>query len=481
MVASAFPSKTTPFGHQADELEAHGVDPSRGLFWEQGCGKTKPVIDTTAALYRSGQVDALLVIAPNGVHANWVSDEIPTHMDPEVAPYVRAHIWYSTNTKKHANSFEGTLKHRGLAVLVMSYDSIRTDKGQAAWKKFLKDRKCMYVLDEAHYIKSPGAKVSKRVLGSKVAAPFKRVLTGTPVDNSPFDLYNQLRFLDPTCWHEFGIQTFAAFKQYFGIWETISYDGGAFPKCIAYRNLDKLNRKLAELGSRVTKDEVLDLPPKLYSKRYVELTPLQRRLYNELKEQCYVETAAGELTANIAIVRLLRFQQIICGYLPKSDDEDELVDLEGPNPRLNLLEECVTDLPHQAIIWARFQRDIDLITKRLVNRSVGIDGRVTGPARADQVQRFKDGDVQFLVANPAALGTGYTFTMAKTVIYYNNSFKLGHRLQSEDRAHRIGQDNQVNYIDLVASNTVDTRIVNALRKKQDVAAMITGDDLREWI
>lgn len=478
-----FLSKTKPFDHQRAELTEHGLDLSRGLFWEQGCGKTKPVVDTTAQLFRDGEIDGLLVIAPNGVHANWVSDEIPMHMDPEVLKHVRCHIWYSTNTKKHANSFEGTLYHKGLAVLVMSYDAIRTEKGKTAWKRFLEQRRCLYALDEAHYIKSPGAKTSKRILGSKVAAKYKRVLTGTPVDNSPFDLYNQLRFLDPDIWREFGVRTFSAFKQYFGIWETISYDGGAFPKCIAYRNLDKLHAKLHEVGSRVTKDQVLDLPPKLYSKRYVDLTPLQRRLYNELKEQCYVETASGEITANIAIVRLLRFQQIICGYLPKSDDEDDLEDLPGPNPRLNLCAEVVSDLPHQAIIWARFQRDIDLISghKDLKGRCVAIDGRVTGPARAEAVERFKSGEDQFLVSNPAALGTGYTFTMAKTVVYYNNSFKLGHRLQSEDRAHRIGQENQVNYIDLVASNTVDTRIVNALRTKQNVATMITGDTLREWI
>jgi len=480
---TAYLSKTDPFDHQRSELADHGLDASRGLFWEQGTGKTKPVIDTTAKLYRDAKIDGLLVIAPNGVHANWVSDEIPTHMDPEVLRFVRSHIWYSTTTKKHQRSFDDTLKHSGLAVLVMSYDAVRTPRGKVAWKKFLNDRKCMYVLDESHFIKNPGAKTSKRVMGSIAAAPFKRILTGTPIDNNPFDLYNQLRFLDPEIWYEYGIRTFAAFKQYFGIWESITFDGGTFPKCIAYKNLNKLHAKLHQVGSRVTKDEALDLPPKLYSKRYVELTPLQRRLYNELKEQCYVETATGEVTASIAIVRLLRFQQIICGYLPKSDDDEDLEDLPGINPRLNLAVETVEDLPHQAIIWARFQRDIDLLSqhKSLAKRCVAIDGRVTGQDRAEQKARFTSGEAQFLITSAAAMGTGHTLNMAKTVVYYNNTFKLGHRLQSEDRCHRIGQTNPVNYIDLVARNTVDVRIVDALRRKQSVATTITGDTLKEWI
>lgn len=485
MPVVGYPSKTEAFEHQANELLKHGGDAARGYFWEPGCGKTKPIIDETAAMYDGGEIDGLLVLAPNGVHRNWVSDEIPTHMNLAVEDRTRCHIWYSKNTKQHRDSFEATLKHKGLAVLVMSYHAILTERGKKAWQTFLRERKCAYVLDESHRVKNPGAKWSRRIIGTHTESVVRRVLSGTPVSNSPFDLFNQLKFLNPRIWDDLGVRTFAAFKQYFGVWETWQTgDGRQFPKCLAFRNLPLLQEKLLSVGSRITKDSVLDLPEKLYTKRYVELTPQQRRLYQQLKDDCAIELATGEVTANLAIVRLLRFQQVVCGYLPKSDDQvDELVSIEGGNPRLKLLAETLEDIPHQFIVWARFKQDLKLIKEHpsIGNKVVVVSGDVSGPERGEVLDRFKRGEVQGLVATPGSVGIGFTFTCAKTVIYYSNSFKLEERQQSEDRAHRIGQDSKVNYIDLVAEGTVDERIVNSLRMKVNVASQVTGDTLKDWI
>lgn len=475
--------KTTPFEHQRQDFEAHCHDRAWGRWWEQGTGKTKPTIDEAAHLYERGLINGLVVIAPNGVHRNWVSDEIPAHMPDRVLSNTRCHIWYSTDTKKHQESFEATINHAGLAVLVMSYNAVWTERGCKAWKAFLKKRRCLYVLDECQRIKNPGAKWSKRIVGSHVGAPYLRVLSGTPIANAPFDAYNILKFLDAGVWKKYGITTFSAFKQYFGIWETWNTaDGRSFPHCVAYRNLDLLKREMAALGSRVVKDEVLDLPPKLYSKRYYELTGEQRRLYKELRDDCVASMDSGDLTAMLAIVRLLRCQQLVCGYLPASDDNPTLVDLPGGNPRITLLGEICEDLPHKAIIWARFQRDIDLIQRRLGDACVFVDGRVSGEARGRAIDRFQKGDKQFLAANPAAIGTGVTLHAARTVIYYSNSFSYEQRIQSEDRAHRIGQEHPVNYIDILAADVpIDKRIVEALRKKLDVASTVTGDNLKDWI
>lgn len=475
--------KTKPFNHQHEEFTRHGADPARGLFWECGTGKTKPILDSVAYLFETKQIDGLVVIAPNGVHRNWVSDEMPTHLPGRVAKRTRAHVWYSNNTKAHQQSFNSTLKHDGLAMLMMSYNAILTPRGQAAWRAFLKQRRCMYVIDESHRIKSPNAKWSKRILGSKVAAPFKRVLTGTPAPNSPFDMYNQIRFLAPDVWKPYGVQNFTAFKTYFGIWEQRRSGDRFFPFCVAYKNLDVLYKVMHRYGARITKDEVLDLPPKVYSKRYCKLSPQQKRLYEQLRDDCVVAAATGDLTVILALVRLLRFQQITCGYLPASDDNDILMDIPGGNPRLDLLVDTCKDIPHQAIIWARFQRDIDLIVnhKFFRNNCVWVDGRVTGKHRDAALDHFKAGGPQFLIANPAAIGEGYTLVVAKTAIYYSNSFNLKDRIQSEDRQHRPGQDAKVQYIDLVAENTVDIRIIDSLRNKLEVASLITGDNIIDWI
>jgi SNF2 family DNA or RNA helicase len=482
--------KTKPYDHQHEEFIRHGNDEARGRFWEQGTGKTKPTIDEAAYQYEQGSIDALLVLAPNGVHRNWISDEIPAHMPDRVLEKTRCHIWYSTDSKKHLASFESVLAHEGLAVLVMSYDAVMTARGCKAWKKFLKSRRCIYVLDESQRIKNPGAKRSKRIVGSHTAAPYRRCLSGTPVANSPFDVYNQLRFLDPEIWIPFGIRDFGSFKQFFGVWETWqTHNGQTYPKCIAYRNLEILNRLMAELGSRILKEDCLDLPPKIYSKRYFDLSSRQAELYQQMKDEVILELETGDLTTMLAIVRLLRFQQITCGYLPVSDDDRTLAEIPGGNPRLDLLVDTCEDLEQKAIIWCRFRKDIELINRHKFfsakNKCVVADGSVTGVARSANLDAFQKGDVPFLLGNPAAIGTGVTLHAAKTSIYYSNSFNYEQRSQSEDRNHRIGQDSPVDYVDLVAqlsgADTVDVRIVEALRNKQDVASQITGDSLKSWI
>ena len=478
-----FNFKTKPFNHQLNEITDHGEKDARGLFWEPGTGKTKPIVDCVSSLYDAKEINGLIVIAPNGVHRNWLSDEIPAHMPDEIAERLRGHIWYSTKTKAHVNSFNDTLKHDGLATLVMSYEAVRTELGLKAWKAFLKQRKCTYVLDESHRIKTPGTKISKRIMGSKNAAPFKRVLSGTPCDNSPFDLYNQLRFLKEDIWYPLGIRTFSAFKNYFGIFETMTFNDRQFQQCVAYKNLHVLNEILHSMGSRVVKSDVLDLPPQLYSKRYVKLTSQQKRMYQQLKDDFYIEQATGDVSAALAIVRLLRFQQIICGYLPTSDDDATLREVPGGNPRLNLLVDTCEGIPHSCIIWARFTKDIELISnhKFFKNNCVVVNGSVTGPARGIAIDRFKNKEVQFLIANPAALSEGVTLTVAQTAIYYSNSFKLKDRIQSEARPHRAGQTNPVNYIDLVAEDTIDTHIIKALKRKVNIASQVTGDTVGEWI
>ena len=479
--------KTKPYDHQHEEFTRHGADPVRGEFWEQGTGKTKPIIDSVAYLYENKEIDGLVVVAPNGVHRNWVSDEMVAHMPDRVMERVKSHVWYSTDAKYHKQAFEETLKHDGLAVLVMSYNAIWTNRGRDAWKAFLKRRRCLYVLDESHRIGEPDGKWTKRIMGSKVAAPYKRVLTGTPTAGKPFKLYTQLKFLDPGVWIKYGISDYTIFKTYFGIWETV-YHGKdkekSFPNCVAYKNLNILNHELLRLGSRLLKADVLDLPPKVYSKRYFMPTPKQKTLYNQLKEEYEVEAAMGTLTAELAIVRLLRLQQIVCGYLPGSDDNTELVAIPGGNPRLDLLKEICEDISHQVIIWARFQEDHRLIKEHKLfrNNSMMVNGTVTGRPRDAALDLFKRGDVQFLIASPAAIGMGHTLNMAKTCIYYSNSFNLTDRLQSEDRPHRIGQDAKVQYIDLCAETLrVDVRIIETLRKGLHISEQVQGDAFQEWI
>ena len=474
--------KTIPYAHQKSEFEQSKDAKARGIFWEMGCGKSKLAIDTACHLFEQDEIDCLFVLAPNGVHTNWMTDEMPKHAWSDDW---HGCVWASSRAKtmKATTEREGVLEHEGLILVTMNYDALNTDLGMAFAEQVLRRRTCLLVADESARIKNPSAKRTKRVMQLSRMCEYRRAMTGTPVSNSPFDIHSQLAFLDPTIWDGIGCRRFPAFKATFGIFKKQHFHKKQFNQLVGYRNLDKLQPIVGSIASRVMKEDVLDLPPKVYNTHYVELSAEQRRLYTALRDDYITATDEGKLLdAPLAIVRLLRLQQILCGYTP-TGDENKLVLLKS-NPRLTALMELVEDIHGQAIIWGRFHKDINLIAAALKKAKISYviyDGRTSDAMRLTARQMFKRGEAQIFLANPAAAGEGLTLTEAKTVIYYSNSFKLDQRLQSEDRAHRIGQTHSVLYYDLITEGTIDTQIVAALRNKLNIASTVTGEALIQWL
>lgn len=488
-----FAYKTTPFPHQRREFELARELAHRAMLWEQGTAKSKVIVDTGAYLFLEGKINTVLIVAPNGVDENWTTDQIPEHLPDNVRAASRLVLYRpeKRETVWHQRELRQAIYHDGLLWLAVPYETYITKFGKKLVWEVLRRRRCLYVLDESSSIKTPSAKRTHSIIASGKYAPYRRILEGTPVSNSPFDIYSQVRFLDPEFWRrELEIGTAVEFRQYFGIYKKgVNKTSGTereYEVCVGYRRLDQLHALLQKLGSRYLKKDVLvDLPEKLYTKRYFELTPEQRRVYTELKETYSATLASGNtVSAPLPITQLLRLQQVTCGYVPVDDlgNDPQPVELLGKtNPRLELLEYLCQTTPHQAIIWARFHMDINLMTDMLGARAVRYDGLVPAEERQRNKEAFLRGDAQFLCANPAAMARGHTLINALTTIYYNNSFKLIDRLQSEDRNHRAGQRNAVNYIDIIAPGTVDTRIVANLRNKVDIASQVTGDELKEWI
>lgn len=480
--------KLPPFSHQLEEFNTNKDQPYWALFWEQGTGKSKETIDQACYNFEQGRINAIFVLAPNGVHRNWITDEIVAHIPDRIMKQTLAHFYQApkAKTKWHQADVNRVLNHDGLAVLAMSYDAFMTKEGKKVAWEFLKSKKVFYTTDEADAFKNPNAKRTKSVVASGRYAIMKRLLTGTPVNQGPFDVYSLMKFLKEDFWKPYGLSSFYAFKQHFGVWEK-KYNSKLereYDQLISYKNLDQLYEILQSASSRVLKEDVLDLPPKLYSKRYFELSREQQRVYDELKNEFMTFLDSGEfIAAPLAITRLLRLQQITSNYVPAEDGEGMHL-ISDKNPRIDCLRELIEVTPHKTIIWARFRQDIDQIMELLTamgRKPVRYDGQVDDVQRGKNKEAFQDGDATDFVGNPAAGATGLTLHAARTVIYYNNSFKLRDRLQSEDRAHRIGQEHPVNYVDIVAPDTVDENIVHALRNKLDIASQITGDELKEWI
>lgn len=479
------------FAHQERVLQETADTPAFAIFWEQGTGKTRLALETMSSLARQGSVDAALILAPNGVHQMWIQDEVPKWTD-SARLFCCHYTSAKAGTKRHQTMMEQALV-ASFPVVAMSYDAFMTTRGIAWARKFLAKRRVFYVLDESTAIKTPGIQRTKSVVASGNYAQFKRIMTGTPINNCPFDVYMPVRFLMPDFWKQNGFQTYSEFKTFYGVWKIGScWDPKKncmreFQYVDSYRNLDHLNVLLAKISSRVLKSNVLDLPPKLYSKRYFELSAEQWRIYNEIKELGMALVRDELVTVPLVLTRLLRLHQVTSNYMPAEADEPT-IQLGFPNPRLKCLEEAIEEVSGQAIIWARFNHDVDQIMELLGEDAVRCDGRDGATERQERIGRFNAGGVRFLVSKPQTKGVsrGQTMVSAHTVIYYNNTFSLEDRLQSEDRCHRSGQVNPVSYIDIVALGPnsvriIDTHIVDALRNKMDIASQITGDQLQEWI
>jgi SNF2 family DNA or RNA helicase len=253
---------------------------------------------------------------------------------------------------------------------------------------------------------------------------------------------------------------------------------------VGYRHLDELKDKLDRFAFRVTKDECLDLPDKIYLRRDVELTAEQKKAYEQMKLMALAVLDQGLVSTNNALTQLMRLHQIVCGYV-KLDDGQEL---DLPNNRLSELMDLLAESDGKVIIWANYRKNIQDI-KLAIQKEYGMTsvatyyGDTAAEDRQDIVDKFSDpkSELRFFVGNPTTGGYGLTLVSSHTVVYFSNSFDLEKRLQSEDRAHRIGQTEKVTYIDLIATNTVDEHIVKALRNKINIASAVLGEDIKGWL
>ena len=471
--------KLKPYGHQMTALEKSWNKETYGYFMEMGTGKTKVLIDNLAMLYDKGKVDGALIVAPKGVVKTWHEQELPAHLPDHIEH--KTVLWQANITKKQQTKLE-TLFETGseLHILIMNVEALSTDKGVKFAQKFFYSHKTLMAMDESTTIKNPSAKRTKNVLALAPIAKYRRILTGSPVTKNPLDLYTQCEFLDPFL---LNFNSWYAFRNRYAIMKTIHVRGRSIQTVHKFQNLGELSDRLKGFSYRVLKEDCLDLPDKIYMKRHVALTKEQEKLYEEMRKTA-IANLNGKVTSTVTVLtQLMRLQQITCGHFVADDGTVQTI----KNNRLDELMDVLEETENKAIIWAYWQRDVqdirDAIEKKYGPRSV-VDyyGLTPQDERQDNIRRFQnDNECRFLIGTPSTGGYGITLTEANTVIYYSNGYDLEKRLQSEDRAHRIGQKKNVTYIDLIAEDTVDEKIVKSLRKKINIASEVMGEELRDWI
>jgi len=469
-----------PYRHQMDALRKSWDKEEFAIFAEMGTGKSKILIDTVAVLYDRGNIDGLLVIAPKGVYKNWETIELPKHVPEHIVYDVS--VWSPSTSKKQQEKLAVALADDdNLKVLVMNIEARSTEKGVAFAAKFLKTRRALMAVDESTTIKNGKAKRTKSCVKLGKLARYRRVMTGSPITKTPMDLYTQCEFLDEWL---LGYSSFYAFQNRYCRMMKRSVGSHSFNQVVGYQHLDELSNKLDKFAYRILKKDCLDLPEKVYTKRVVQLTDEQALIYMKVKKAAVAELEGKVLTAQNVLTQILRMQQICSGYF-KADDGTVI---EMKSEKFDELLAALEEVDGKVIIWANYTYDLHMIEKVLSKEygpaSVALYYGETSPDdRAKIVKDFQDPNhpLRFFVGQPRTGGYGLTLTEASTVIYLSNSYDLEVRLQSEDRAHRIGQKNNVTYIDIVTEGTVDEKILTALRDKINIATQVLKEDYKEWL
>jgi len=472
--------KTEPYGHQITALEKSWDKSVYAYFMEMGTGKSKVLVDNMAMLYDKGRINGALIIAPKGVYRNWYSQEIPNHLASHIDH--KTVLWTALTSKTKDKEYQQLFKvDLDLHILIMNVEAFSTKKGLEFATRFLSCHKTLIAVDESTTIKTPTAKRTKAILALGKLAKYKRILTGSPVTKSPLDLYTQCGFLDEEL---LGFSSYYTFRNRYATMLDRNFGGRRVQIIGGYKRLDELAKILKPFSYRCLKEECLDLPEKTYIEREVELTDEQQKTYSTMKAAALASLKGKMATAPHVLTQLMRLHQITCGHL--KNDDDTITELKSN--RISSLMELLEEVNGKVIIWANYVYDIKQIVAA-IGKKYGEDsivqyyGAIPSEMRQKYIETFQDpkSKARFFVGNPQTGGYGITLTAANTVVYYSNGYDLEKRLQSEDRAHRIGQKNLVTYVDLIAPKTVDEKIRKALRKKINIATEIMGEELREWI
>lgn len=439
-----------------------------GELFEMGCGKTLTTIAVAGALYNLGKIDRVLVVAPTSVCSVWPHDLNQFATFPWEA---RVLLGDKKKRLKALNELENW-PFKALRIAVINYESTHRDgifEALAAYKPDL------IVCDESQRIKNPSAAQSKALHELGDAAPFRMILSGTPVQNNAVDLYSQYRFLDPAVYGA----NFYAFKNRYCI-----MGGYGQHQIVGYRNMDELVEKEHSVAYRVTKEECLDLPQQTFINRYVQFTDAEQAIYEQLRKSSFLELETGEnVTATTILTMYLRLMQLTGGFLTADEStRPKQVNTAKLDALADIVDDYVVDAGKKLVIFARFRAEIAAIENLLRLRKIqygSIYGDVPMEERGKIVEDFQTNpDTKVFVAQIQTAGLGITLHAASTAVFYSYDYNYANYAQALARIHRIGQRLPVTYIHLVVDGSIDEKILAALENKEDMAKTVV-DSWRE--
>lgn len=447
---------TKPYKHQLNALNLAFGKASFALFMEQGTGKSKILIDEIVNLADQKLINCVIILAPNQLHKNW-ADEFAIHAprNYELVPQ----IWKSGSYKnpKFETTTRSIIQSGKVLIFLMNIEAVSHASGVNYIKRILSARSATYmVVDESHKIKTPGALRTKNIRHLSKLTKYRRIATGTEAMEGIENLYSQLAFLSPTI---IGSKTYTAFKGMYCV-----MGGYENRQIIGYQNQEVLATKISPHIFQIRKKDCLDLPDQVYVKHKIELTVKQHELYYKLRDELIIEFKQNEIIdATLAITRLMRLQQILCGHLG-----GEML----PSHRANLVAELI-DTADKSIVFCRFIKDTELVAEELSKAKIGFGlyhGGLTPNQRDENLSFWRQNKSnKAIIMTGATGGLGLTLNEANNTIFYSNSWSATERYQSESRNHRIGQEQKVTYHDIVVHSLVDDKLLQSLRAKENAA------------
>lgn len=423
---------------------------------DMGTGKTITTIAVSGTLYRKHKISNLLVVCPKSIVHVWEQEfEKFANFDYSLA------VLDGTGAQK-----ADTIRYMvgtGLQVIVVNYESCwRLEAELRKWKPD------MIVCDESSKIKNAQAKCSKALHKLGKLSEYNVILTGTPITNSPLDFFSQYKFLDENI---FG-GSFYSFRSKYAI-----IGGFQNHQIVGYKHLDELVEKAHKIAYRIRIDDAVELPEFVEEIRPVKLEKEAQKIYDSIDRDSYAELMMGEITTRNVLTRLLRLSQCTGGFI-RNDDGDYIQPVS--KAKLEALEDIVDECVEQdkkVVVFARFVPEIDAISKMLTKKNIGhaiIKGDVKD--RAEQVDAFQNNpDVKVFIGQLQTTGMGLTLTAGTVCVYYSLDFSFANYEQSRARVRRIGQTKRGVYIHLVAKNTIDEKVMAALKQKADVSKLLVDD------
>ena len=429
---------------------------SVAILAEMGTGKTLISIGIAGYLYLKEKINKLLIVAPLSITKVW-EEEFGKFADFDYQIKV-----LEGSTNKKAETLRNLFGTK-LQIAVVNYESCwRMEKEISTWKPD------MIICDESSKIKNPQAKQSKALHRLGLKSKHNIILTGTPITNNPLDFFSQYKFLDENI---FG-GSYYAFRSRYAV-----MGGYGNYQVVGYKNLQELTKKAHNIAFRITKKEALDLPEQVDTTRYIELEPNARKIYNQVERESYAELDSGEIATPNVLTKLLRLSQITGGYIKHEFEEiSEQVSSAKLNALAEIIEECL-DAGKKLVVFARFIPEIDAIAGMLKKDGIKyslIRGDVKD--RAGEVERFQnDKETKVFIGPLQTTGMGLTLTAADTAVFYSLSYNFADYEQAKARIHRIGQKNNCTYIHLIAKNSIDEKVLEALSKKKNIADLVVDN------